>query len=57
MILGLQRPVQSMLITSKVVSSNPAHSEVYSIQIYVIKFVTDLWQVGCYLQVLRFLHQ
>jgi hypothetical protein len=27
------------------VSSNPAHGEVHSIQIYVIKFVSDLWQV------------
>ena len=27
-------------------SSNPAHGEVYSIQHYVIKFVSDLRQVG-----------
>jgi len=26
---------------SKVVSSNPTHSEVYSIQYYAIKFVSD----------------
>ena len=31
--------------TTKVVSSNPAHSEVYSILLYVIKFVNDLRQV------------
>ena len=30
----------------KVVISNPAHGEVYSIQLYVIKFVRDLPQVG-----------
>ena len=36
-------------------SSNPAHGEVYWIQHYVIKFVSDLWQVGGFLQVLRFL--
>jgi hypothetical protein len=30
--------------TTKVVSSNPAHGEVYSIQHYVIKFVSDLRQ-------------
>jgi hypothetical protein len=36
------------------VSSNPVHGEVYSIQHYVIKFVSDLWQVGGFLQVLRF---
>jgi hypothetical protein len=32
----------SVPITSKVVSSNPAHGDVYSIQQYVIKFVSDL---------------
>ena len=30
--------------TSKVVSSNPAHGEVYSIQHYVIKFLSDFRQ-------------
>jgi len=40
-----------------VVSSNPVHGEVYSIQYYVIKFVSDLRQVGCFLLVLRFPHQ
>ena len=35
-----------MPITTKVVSSNPAHGEVYSKQHYVIKFVSDLQQVG-----------
>ena len=34
--LDLQLPMQSMSITTKVVSSNHAHSEVYSIQHYVI---------------------
>jgi len=29
-------------ITAKVASSNPAHGEVYFIQFYVIKFVSDL---------------
>jgi hypothetical protein len=42
----LQLPVQSMHITTKVVSSNPVHGEVYSIQHYVIKFDSDLRQVG-----------
>jgi hypothetical protein len=40
--------------TAITVSSNPAHGEVYSTQRYVIKFVGDLWQVGGFLQVLRF---
>jgi hypothetical protein len=38
--------MQSVPIITKVVSSNPAHGEVYSIQHYVIKFVSDLQQVG-----------
>jgi hypothetical protein len=49
--LELQLPVQSVPITTKVVSSNSVHGEVYSIQHYMIKFVSDLWQVG------GFLHQ
>ena len=39
-----------MPITTKVVSSNPAHAEVYSMQHYVIKHVSDLRQVGGFLQ-------
>jgi hypothetical protein len=38
--------VQSVPITTIVVSSNPAHGEVYLIQHYVIKFGSDLRQVG-----------
>jgi hypothetical protein len=30
------------------------HGEVYSIYHYVIKFVSDLRQIGCFLWVLRF---
>jgi len=37
--------VQSVPFTTKAVSSIPVHSEVYSIQHYVIKFVSDLQQV------------
>jgi hypothetical protein len=32
-------------ITTQAASSNPAHGEVYLIQLYVIKFVSDLRQV------------
>jgi hypothetical protein len=46
-------PVQSVYITTNVVSSNPAHGQVYLIQHYVIKFVNDLWQVGGFLRVLE----
>jgi hypothetical protein len=48
-------PMQSVPITTDVVSSNPAHGEVYYIQHYVIKFVSDLRQVGGFLRVLRFI--
>jgi hypothetical protein len=43
-----------MPITTKVVSLNPTHGKVYSMQHYVIKFVSDLWQVSGFLWVLRF---
>ena len=52
--LDLQVPVQLLLITTKIVSSNPVHDEMYSIQHYVIQFVSDLRQVGCFLGVPRF---
>jgi hypothetical protein len=35
-------------------SLNPVCGEVYSIQRYVIKFVSDLWQVDGFLRELRF---
>jgi hypothetical protein len=41
--------VLSVHITTKFVSSNPVHGEVYSIHHYVIKFVSDLRQVGSFL--------
>jgi len=50
--LDLQLPLQSVPITTKVVSLNPAHSEVYSIQYYVIKFASDLRQVSDFLRLL-----
>jgi len=39
--------MQSVPITTEVVSSNPVHGVVYSIQHYVIKFASDLRQVVC----------
>jgi hypothetical protein len=38
-------------ITTNVVISNPVHGEVYSIQHYVKKFVSDLRQIGDFLRV------
>jgi hypothetical protein len=37
--------VQSATITTKVVSSNPVHGEVYSIQHYVLQFISDFQHV------------
>ena len=48
--LDLQLAMQSIPITTKVVSSNPTHSKEYSIQHHVIKFVSDLQQVDGFLQ-------
>jgi len=44
--------MQSVPVTAKVVKSNPVHGEVYLIQYYVIKFDSDLQQVGGFLRVL-----
>ena len=49
--------MQSLSITTKVVILNPAHDEIYSIQLYVIKFVRDfrdLRQVDGFLRILQF---
>ena len=40
-LLDLQLPLQSVSITTKVVSSKPAHGEVHSIKHNVIQFVSD----------------
>jgi hypothetical protein len=53
-LLDLQLPVQSVPITNNIVSSNPTHGEVYSIQHYVTKFVSDLRQVSDFLRFLWF---
>jgi hypothetical protein len=45
---------QSVPITTKVVSSNPMHGEVYSIQHYVIKYVSDLRLIVVFFWVLLF---
>jgi hypothetical protein len=41
---GNRLPVQSVPITTKVVSLNRVHGKVNSIQHYVIKFISDLRQ-------------
>ena len=50
--MDLQLPMQSIPITTNVVSSNPAQA----VQHYVIKFVSYLRQIGCIFWVLRFPH-
>ena len=47
-------PVQSVSITTKAVSSNPAYCEVYAMPNNLIKLVSDLRQVGGFLRILRF---
>jgi len=46
--------MQPVPITTKVMSLNPTHGEVFSMQYYVIKCVRDFRQVICFLQVLVF---
>ena len=43
--------MQSVPITTKIVGSNPVHGEEYSIQHYVIKFVSDLRQIDGFLRI------
>ena len=54
MAVGLQLLVQSVPITTKVVSLNPVHGDVYSIQHYVIAYVRGLRQVCRFFLVLWF---
>ena len=56
---GRDRMVVGLITTYAIsayhfVSSNPVYGEVYSIQHYVITFVSDLRQVGGFLLVLQF---
>ena len=53
-VISLQVLSQSVPIIRNVVSLNPLPDEVYSIQHYVIKLVSDLQQVRGFLRVLRF---
>jgi hypothetical protein len=46
--------MQPVPVITKVVNSHPAYGEVYLIQQYVIKSVSDLRQIGGFLWVLRF---
>jgi hypothetical protein len=48
-LLDLHVQLHIQPITTKAVSLNHAHDEVYLTQDYVIKFVSDLWQTGCFL--------
>jgi hypothetical protein len=38
--------VQSVPIITKVVNLNLVYCDMYSVQHFVIKFVSDLWQIG-----------
>ena len=54
---NIQLPVQSVPVTTKVVSWNPIHGEVYSMQHYVIEFVSDVRQVRVFSWYSVFLHR
>ena len=47
--------MQSVSITTKILNLNSVHGEVYSIKHYVIKFLSDLRQVGAWFSPLNFL--
>jgi len=52
--LDVPLPMQSLPITTNIMSSNPVPGKVKLIQHYVIQFVSDLRQVGGFLWVLQF---
>jgi hypothetical protein len=52
--LDLQLLMQLVPIITNAVNSNPAHDEVYPIQYYVTKCISDLRQVGGFLRVHQF---
>jgi hypothetical protein len=54
MVIGFTTTYAIVPITTDVVSSNLDQGDVYSIQHYVINFVSDLRQVDDFLWVLRF---
>ena len=57
MVVEMTTTYQSVSNTTKLVSLNPAHVEVYSIQHYVINFVSDLREVGVFSVYSGFLYQ
>jgi len=54
MVVGFTTTCATVPITTKVVSLNPTHDEMCSIQYYMIKFINDLRQVSIFLWVLQF---
>ena len=54
MVVGFTTTDAISPITTKVVSWNPLDGDVYLIQHYVIKFVSDLRQVGGFLRIILF---
>ena len=54
-LLDLQLPVQSVPITTNHMSLNPAHGKMYSIQLHMLHFFSELRQDDGLLRVLQFL--
>jgi hypothetical protein len=55
-LLDLDLPMLLVPITTKAVSLNPAHGLLYSIQHYVLKFVSDLRRSVVFSRYSGFLH-
>ena len=53
-IVSPYKPTESVPITTNVVSLNPLMTRCTQYNIYEINFVSDLYQVGCFLRVLWF---
>ena len=56
-LLDLQLHMQSVPITINIVSLNPAHGEVYSIQLYVMKFSVTCDRLVVFSGFFAFLYQ
>ena len=47
-------PSSALISFAPFMNLNPSHCEVYSIEHYVINYISELWQVGGFFRVLRF---
>jgi hypothetical protein len=50
-------PSSALISFAPFMNLNPSHCEVYSIEHYVINYISELWQVGGFFGYCGFLHQ